>query len=65
MKSLGAKFSDQQLTELKGVSENIGVAVSKLSRAALRLGLIQISNLSDKDMDKAIDLVLVNDARSK
>lgn len=65
MKSLGAKFSDTQLSELKITSSNIGIDVSKLSRAALRLGLIQIDNMFNKDADKAIDLVLINDARSK
>ena len=65
MKSLGAKFSDTQLSELKITSSNIGIDVSKLSRAALRLGLIQIDNMFNNDADKAIDLVLINDARSK
>lgn len=65
MKSLGAKFSDKQLAEIKELSVGIDIAISKISRAALRLGIIQISNMAIKDEDKAKDLVLVNDARSK
>ena len=65
MKSLGAKFSESQLTKLKEVSIDIGIDGSKLARAALRLGLIQVSNLAIKDIDKAVDLVLVQDARAK
>ena len=65
MKSLGAKFSEKQLEDIAKAAEVVGVSVSKLSRAALRLGLAQVSNLAVKDLDKAIDLVLVNDARSK
>jgi hypothetical protein len=42
-----------------------GIDSSKISRAALRLGLMQIQALAAKDVDKAIDLVLINDARSK
>lgn len=65
MKSLGAKFSEKQLDKLKEISEDVGVSGSKLARAALRLGLIQINNLAVKDMEKAVDLVLVHDARAK
>ena len=65
MKSLGAKFSDTQLLKLKDVSGIVGVDASKLARAALRLGLNQIQSLAARDLDKAVDLVLINDARSK
>ena len=65
MKSLGAKFSDTQLLKLKDVSSVVGVDASKLARAALRLGLNQIQSLAARDLDKAVDLVLINDARSK
>jgi len=65
MKTLGVKFSDTQLARLKEVSTDIGIDASKLARAALRIGLIQVNNLAVKDIDKAVDLVLVQDARAK
>jgi len=65
MKSLGAKFSDTQLLKLKDMSGVVGIDGSKLARAALRLGLMQIQTLAARDLDKAKDLVLINDARSK
>lgn len=65
MKSLGAKFSDTQVLKIKDMKEVTGIDSSKISRAALRLGLMQIQALAAKDVDKAIDLVLINDARSK
>jgi hypothetical protein len=65
MKSLGAKFSDTQVLKIKGMKDITGIDSSKISRAALRLGLMQIQALAAKDVDKAIDLVLINDARSK
>ena len=65
MKSLGAKFSDTQVLKIKDMKELTGIDSSKISRAALRLGLQQIQALASRDLDKAIDLVLINDARSK
>jgi len=65
MKTLGAKFSDTQILKIKDLSEITGVNASKVARAAMRLGLNQITALSARDMEKAIDLVLINDARSK
>jgi|TARA_R110002110_G_scaffold412667_1_gene638899 hypothetical protein len=65
MKSLGAKFSDTQVLKIKDMKDITGIDSSKISRAALRLGLMQIQALAAKDVDKAIDLVLINDARSK
>ena len=65
MKSLGAKFSDTQVLKIKDMKEVTGIDSSKISRAALRLGMMQIQSLANKDLDKAIDLILINDARSK
>ncbi len=65
MKTLGVKFSDTQILRLKDVSGVVGVDASKVARAALRLGLNQITALSARDLEKAIDLVLINDVRSK
>ena len=65
MKTLGVKFSDTQVLRLKDVSAIVDIDASKVARAALRLGLNQITALSSRDIDKAIDLVLINDVRSK
>ena len=65
MKSLGAKFSDTQVLKIKDMKELTGIDSSKISRAALRLGLMQIQSLAARDLDKAVDLILINDARSK
>ena len=65
MKTLGAKFSDTQILKIKDVSNVVGIDASKVARAAMRLGLAQITALSARDVDKAIDLVLINDARAK
>ena len=65
MKTLGVKFSDTQVLKIKDVAGVVGIDASKLSRAAMKLGLDQIQALASRDLDKAIDLVLINDARAK
>ena len=65
MKTLGVKFSETQSLKIKDTSEVVSLLPSKVARAAMRLGLAQINALAARDVEKAIDLVLINDARSK
>jgi hypothetical protein len=65
MKMLPVKFSETQLLKIKDVVGVVDIDTSKVARAALRLGLMQIQSLAARDIEKARDLVLVNDARSK
>ena len=65
MKMLPVKFSETQALKLKDIVEVTGIDNSKVARAALRLGLMQIQALAARDIEKAIDLVLINDVRSK
>ncbi len=65
MKVLNVRFSDTQQAKIKDVSSVVDLDNSKVARAAMKLGLNQIQALAARDLDKAIDLVLINDARSK
>jgi len=65
MKSLGAKFSEDQLKDIKNLAEKLGVSVSAVSRAALRMGAVSIEVAISRNEEKAKDLVLINDARAK
>ena len=65
MKVLAVKFSDTQVLRIKDTVEVVGIDASKVARAAMRLGLNQINAMAARDIDKAVDLVLINDARSK
>ena len=65
MKVLNVRFGDAQQLKIKDVSSVVGVDYSKVARAAMKLGLSQIQAMASRDIDKAIDLVLINDARSK
>ncbi len=62
---LPVKFGETQLLKIKDVVGVVDIDTSKVARAALRLGLMQIQSLAARDIEKARDLVLVNDARSK
>lgn len=65
MKSLGAKFSEDQLKDIKNLADKLGVSVSAVSRAALRMGAVSIKVAISRNAEKAKDLVLINDARAK
>ena len=65
MDKLNVKFSDTQKLKIKDVSTVVGIDSSKVARAAMRLGIEQLLTLGAVDLDKAKDLVLINDARSK
>jgi hypothetical protein len=65
MKVLNVRFSDTQQLKIKDVSSVVDMDYSKVARAAMKLGLAQIQALAARDLDKAIDLVLINDARAK
>ena len=65
MKTLSVQFSDVQILKMKDAVEALGVSNSKIARAAMRLGMQQILALASRDVDKAKELVLINDAKSR
>lgn len=65
MKILPVKFSDTQVLKIKDLVEVVDIDTSKIARAAMRLGIAQIQALAARDIEKAKDLVLINDVRSK
>ncbi len=65
MKMLGIQFSDTQALKIKDTALVVNSDSSKVARAAMRLGLMQINALAARDVDKAIDLVLINDIKSR
>jgi hypothetical protein len=65
MKIIGVQFSDVQALKIKDAVEVTGISNSKVARAAMRLGIQQILALASRDVDKAKELVLINDAKSR
>ena len=65
MKMLGIQFSDTQALKIKDTALVVNSDSSKVARAAMRLGLMQINALAARDVGKAVDLVLINDVKSR
>ena len=65
MKLLNVQFSEVQILKMKDAVDALEVTNSKIARAAMRLGMQQILALAARDIDKAKELVLINDAKSK
>jgi len=65
MKLLNVQFSEVQILKIKDAVVVLEVTNSKIARAAMRLGMQQILALASRDVSKAKELVLINDAKSK
>jgi hypothetical protein len=65
MNKLNVRFGDTQALKVNDVVDVLGIDASKVARAALRLGLNQINALAARDIDKAIDLTLINEVRAR
>ena len=65
MKKLNVRFGETQELKVKDAADVLGIDTSKLARAALRLGIDQLLALASRDVDKAIDLALINEVRAR
>tara|TARA_R110002020_G_C16205975_1_gene766640 strand:+ start:652 stop:852 length:201 start_codon:yes stop_codon:yes gene_type:complete len=65
MNKLNVRFGDTQNLRLKDATEVLGLDTSKIARAALKLGLEQLLALASRDIDKAVDLALINEVRAR
>lgn len=65
MKKLNVRFGETQELKLKDTSEVLKLDVSKVARAAMLLGINQLLALASRDVDKAIDLALINELRAR
>lgn len=65
MKMLNVRFSDTQQLKIEDVVDTLGIDFSKISRAAMKLGIEEIVATAAVDPSRAKELVLVNDALSK
>ena len=65
MKIIGVQFSDVQVLKIKDAVDVTGISKGKIARAAMRLGIQQILALAARDVEKAKELILINEAKSK
>ncbi len=65
MKMLNVRFSETQQLKIEDVVDALGVDFSKVSRAAIRIGIQEIISIASVDKERAKELVMINDALSK
>lgn len=65
MNKLNVRFGETQELKIKDAAEALGLDTSKVARAALRLGISQLLALASRDLDKAVDLALINELRAR
>ena len=65
MKIIGVQFSEVQVLKIDDVVGSTGISKGKVARAAMHLGMQKILSLADVDINKAKELVLINDAKSR
>lgn len=65
MKQIGVRFSDSTKLCIDDLAESIGVDVSVLARAAMKIGLDKLKAVGSKDIEQAQQLVLMEDLRAK
>lgn len=64
-KMMNVRFSENQQLKISEISEITGQNASVVSRAAMHLGMLQIIALAAMEPEKAGELVVINDFRSK
>ncbi len=62
---LNVRFSETQQLKIEDVVDALGVDFSKVSRAAIRIGIQEIISIASVDKERAKELVMINDALSK
>ncbi|WMM36540.1 hypothetical protein [Pseudoalteromonas phage PS_L5] len=65
MKSLGVKFSDKTDLQIKDLASVVDMPNSKIARAAMQIGLMQLKNAAVKDCDTAKSFIAIEDAKSR
>lgn len=65
MKQIGVRFSEVQQLLINDVSDSLGANLSDVARAAMYLGMLQIRTLAANDIEKAAELVAINNFKAK
>lgn len=65
MKILGVQFSDKTDIQIKDIALAVGMSKSKIARAAMQIGLMQLKNSAAKDCDSAKSFIAIEDAKSR
>ena len=65
MEKINVRFPEKQVMQISDLMSCLGLKQSEVARAALSLGMNQIKELAARDIGKASELVILNDAKAK
>jgi len=65
MRQIGVRFSDSTKLCIDDMAESIGVDVSVLARAAMKIGLDKLKAVSSRDIEQGQQLALMEDLKAR
>lgn len=65
MKQLNVRFSDTQRLKLSDIATTLNMNDSDIARAALYIGLNEITSMASKDTDRGIEFASLNAVKAK
>lgn len=65
MKQLNVRFSETQRLKLSDIAATLNMNDSDIARAALYIGLNEITSIASKDTDRGIEFASLNAIKAK
>lgn len=65
MKQLNVRFGDAQRLKLSDIAVNLSMSESDIARAALYIGLNEITSMASKNTDRGIEFASLNAIKAK
>ena len=65
MKQLNVRFSETQRLKLSDIATTLNMSDSDIARAALYIGLNEITSMASKDTDRGIEFASLNAVKAK
>jgi hypothetical protein len=65
MKQLNVRFSETQRLKLSDIATTLNMNDSDIARAALYIGLNEITSMASKDTDRGIEFASLNAVKAK
>ena len=65
MKQLNVRFSEAQRLKLSDIASTLNMSDSEVARAALYIGLNEITSIASKNTDRGIEFTSLNAIKAK
>ena len=65
MKQLNVRFSEAQKLKLSDIASTLNMSDSEVARAALYIGLNEITSIASKNTDRGIEFTSLNAIKAK